>query len=184
MGRKQNQYEPEPNELALRALSDMNYRDMQRACILKGMPFEDVSSKGAPALAQWYIANFENGNNPALLNEYDDWIEGELKLLGYKDGEAMLHPSFRFGYTAGFEKSTTIKSDPSRKEVEKPVKEKRQMDEKTGLVKGTKKALTRDCAVKGLSLAKTIEKVSKQFPDYNEKSVKIWYKQGLKNASK
>lgn len=181
MGKKQKtQFDPSSNDLALRALSNMKYQDLQKACIVKGMPFEDVCSKGAPALSQWFINNYDNCNNFLFLDEYDVWIEGELKKLGYKDGDAMLHPSLRFGFTKGYEESTTIKSDPTIKAIDKPKKAKKEKDESTGMFLGTKKALTRECAKEGLTLTETIEKVSSKFPEYNEKSIKIWYKKFTK----
>lgn len=166
--------EPTSNELAIRGLSKMNYRDMQKACVLKGADFDFVVSKGAPTLAQWYIDHFDNAEDPKLLDEFDDWMEKKLIERGYKKGDAMLHPSFRFGYTEKFDESEA-KPKPSESKVEKPIKEKREKDD-SGMFKGTKKALTKECAAKKMSLEKTIALVMDKFPDANPKSLKIWFK--------
>jgi hypothetical protein len=48
--------------------------------------------------------------------------------------------------------------------------------DESGIVKGTKKALTIKLAKEGLEISKIIKRVKKEFPDANENSMKIWAK--------
>lgn len=150
---------------------DMNYKDLKRNCVVRGMPFEEVINGSFPRLQIWLHHNLGNEIVTDLLDQFDDHIEAELRARGKDD---LIHPQLRLGYIGERdEEGNTIKT----KRI-KGIKKKRVKREKTkdGIFKGTKKAYTYECQQKDYTLKKTIRKVKAKFPDASEKSIKIWYK--------
>lgn len=165
-----------PEELRI-PVQDMTYKDLRRAVVVRGMPFEQVVAGDFFKLNSWLHNNYSNDVELDLLDEYDEWMENELISIGSGN---MIHPSLRLGYIG--EKDTEENTIKLKKiKVEKKPKEKREKTEE-GLFKGTKKALTFQCANDGLSLEDTITKVMEQFDDASDKSIKIWYKKAKRNA--
>lgn len=168
-----------------RELSKMNHRDVQRACIARGCPFELVVSLDVPGLQGWFTKHRDRTQDLNLLNEFDMWKEQIFKELGYKKGDPMFHPNLRLGYigTKDEEGNTLTTKKPRGLGLAKKTKKKRERDEATGLFAGTKKALTFDCQRKGKTLEETVEIVMEKFPEAQEKSINIWYKKSRKQQS-
>lgn len=169
----------------LATLGRLTHRELQKECVSRGMPFDEVIGKSHFHLVSFFHRNFENSQNPNLIVEFDSFIEGKLMERGYKKGDIMLSPSLRFGYTKGIENLDKIK-DPEKVKVSEPkvIKPKAEVDEKTGVRKGTKKSLTYDLTLTGISIDKIIKKVKEKFPEAEEKSIKIWHKRCLKSQTK
>lgn len=181
MGRRSLQDEITPQD---RALAKMKYRDLKLACVARGMPFEEVIAADHPKLASWFNQNFENGEDPTLLNEFDVYVEEQLQQRGYKKGDAILAPCFRLGYIPPME---DLPDQPKRvgivvKMETKPEeqKPKREVDTETGIIAGTKKALTYKCQKDGKSLDETVKIVKDKFPEAQDKSIKIWFQRSAK----
>jgi hypothetical protein len=165
-------------------LQEMKHKDLKRACIVRGLEFEQVVNLTVPALSNWFVQNYENGQNTILLDEYDAWLLGVLKERGIKDGDALLHPSLRLGYHGEFNPETGDIITKRPKGIKKPKKPKRERDEETKLFTGTKKALTYKCQKEGKTLDETYKIVKEQFPEAVEKSMKIWYNRSKKANAK
>lgn len=189
---------------AFRQLQHMKHRDLQKACILRGISGPELVSKSTPQLAGWFTDHLDDGQDILRLDEHDRWRDEELRKRGVLDGDALMHPALKFG-DAGkstdwgpgvLKNSTQPLRDVKAPKEEKPKKEKsapREKDEsKGGIFKGTKKhytyELTQKKAKKGKlsdeALKWVIDEVIKVFPEANDKSIKIWAKRALKEIKK
>jgi hypothetical protein len=174
-------------ERILDILGMMKHKDLIRACVSRGLDFQNVVDWDHNKLGSFFLENFDTTEDPNLLDAYDRWIQVELEKRGYVQGDAILSPFLRIGFVGkgDLEELPTKIVDPTVKmkkvqesvRVEKP---KREKDEVTGVVAGTKKNMTYTLAKQGKDLPKVIELVKKQFPEAEEKSIKIWYKRCLK----
>lgn len=186
MSKKSKQKEQEPQTghgRALRELTNMKHKDLQIACILRGLPSADVVGFAHPKLVEWFVSNYDNGQDPDLLRQHDDWVEEQLKARGHKVGDVLLSPALRLGFVGDVEKMEKPNS-PKPKNAELSVtphkKPKAVVDEKTGVRSGTKKSLTYKLTTDGVPLEDIILAVKKAFPGAEEKSIKIWRKRCLK----
>lgn len=168
-----------------RVLQDMKLVDLQKACIVRGMPFEDMVKSSVPQLHSWFDHNYQNSQDIKLLNEFDDWRELILKkkFTGPEDQWAF-HPNLRFGFIGKKDSdgNTTQTKKPRLKGVDKVEKPKRERVEGTKVFMGTKKALTYQLTQEGKPLDEIIEAVMEQFPEAQEKSIKIWRNRALNEA--
>lgn len=149
---------------------NFRFRDLQRACIIRGMPPEELVNQDIYGLHR-YIQDHKNDDvDIDLLEDFDEWRE---KLLEEKYGKG--EPFVRLGYIGKVDEE----GKPVMVYQAKPKKPKKHIEkdaEMGGLWKGTKKHLTMQCKKDGLSLEKTVSKVIAQFPEAKESSIKIWYK--------
>lgn len=173
-------YESDYEDRVMKVLHTLTHRDLQRECVLRGLPFTDVVSMSHHTMVGWFYKNFDNTQNPTVLTEYDVWLETELEQRGHKKGEAMLSPSLRLGYTSGIEAIERVSAPKAQSTVPKEKKERAKVDESTGVRAGTKKALTYQLALEGEDIDTIIKKVKESFPDAEPKSIKIWAKRAIK----
>lgn len=163
---------------------NLKHKDIKKECVLRGMSFELVVKGSTPDLMNWLFKNMDNGQDPKKLAEYDVYIENLLLAQGYKTGDAVLSPSLRLGFTKEIEKLDKIQDPKKTNSVPKVDKKpKAEIDEKTGVRKGTKKALTYELTNSGKTIAEIIKLVKASFPDSEEKSIKIWHKRCLKSIN-
>lgn len=165
-------------------MTRMRYTDLKRACIARGMSFEDASNGSIPKLHSWFSQHYEDGQNLLLLEEYDSWFEALMIEKGYKKDDAILHNSLKMGFIANSENGNTKKPRLGNNGLAKKEKPKRERIEGTKVFKGTKKALTYQSQKEGVSIANTVAMVLEKFPDANEKSVRIWYKRSSNEGKK
>lgn len=170
------------NERALRELSVMKHRDLQRGCILRGLAPEEVVNFDHHKLVQWFIEHYENSQDQNLLIAFDAYVEEELVRKGYKVGDALMSPSLKMSYVGDIEKMDKPKIIKPEKvqPVSTEPKVKSTIDEVTGIRTGTKKALTYDLTSAKLGIDEIIKRVKVKFPNAQEKSIKIWHKRRLK----
>ena len=154
-------------------LKDMKLKDLQRECIMRGMDFEQMVKSSVLNLSSWLINNWELKKDRELLNEFDHW--NNRILYGGGNGD-LVHDMLNLGY---FEDDTGKIKQKRVKGIRKEHKKKERTED--GIFKGTKKALTYECAKKGLSKKDTIDKVMAQFPEASEKSIGIWYNKAKKS---
>lgn len=184
---KKSERDPDREDRINRALSKLRHKDLQRECILRGLEFQNIVDFDHHELSNWFYHNFEKPEELDRLSEYDAWIEQQLQDRGHKKGDAILSPSFRFGFSPDLEKidgevTTAFKTSVvlnAVDKIEKEVKIKREVDQETGIKSGTKKNLTYQLQKKGVSIEETIKQVLEAFPEAQEKSIKIWYKRSL-----
>lgn len=164
-----------------RELQNFTHKDLKKACILKGMSFEEATGGlSHPDMVNWYLQNYDRGDNPNLLTEYDAWREAILVAKGHKPGDPLLHPDFKFGHIGEIEKLDKP-TEPRISKVPSTTKPKAEMDEKLGVRKGTKKAMTYELTNAKVELGEIIKQVQAAFPGAEEKSIKIWQKRCLKD---
>ena len=152
-----------------------------------GMPFDEASGASNTQLMSWYLKNFGNRHDSSRLEQYDEWFELEMLGRGKNPDDPkdayLFHPALRLSYTGNEEATEKAKVDSLEKKPKKVKEEKikkpKIKDEKSGVVKGTKKAYTFKLAQdkeRNLSIKRIIKKVIKKYPDANDKSIKIWIK--------
>lgn len=169
---------------ALSELKNFKHKDLQRACVVRGLPFPDVVGFTTPALSNWFMAHFSNGQDPNLLNMFDAWVEEELRKLGREEEDPIMSPCLRLGYIGEVDEETGKPIIKRLRNIKRPEKEKREREPVTNIFKGTKKALTFQCAKEGIPISETITKVTQAFPEAVEKSIKIWYGRAKKEYNK
>ena len=173
-----------------RSMRDMKLRDLQKACIVRGMPFEEMVAASVPELHSWFDQHYADGQNLLFLNEFDDWREEHLKrTLKPEDLSWALHPQLRLGFIGEKDNEGNVISTkkPRLKGVDKAEKPKRERIEGTKVFSGTKKALTYQLAVQHLkdkklpelTIPEVVAQVIEAFPEAQEKSIKIWRKRAL-----
>lgn len=164
-------------EAAEKALTQFKRKDLQRACIIRGMDFAALASSSDLDMQGWFLKNYENPVDEDLLAQYDKWFDKFLiKERGYsrKRNAWAFHPSLKMSFhEPEDEEQEVVKPEPKEKKVPK------QKDAEVGIYTGTKKALTYKLAKKGLPFETVCTKVLKQFPEAQEKSIKIWYKKAI-----
>lgn len=153
--------------------SDLTYRDLKIACIVRGMPFDDVLKADFFRLSNFVQNNVLVSQNMSLLDDYDDYLESTLKERGQTD---LIHNSLRLGYVKKEGDDEYIPKPAKVKAEKKPIREK----DSNGLFKGTMKSYTYELQKKGKTLPQTLTKVLRKFPDAKEKSVKIWFNKSKK----
>lgn len=167
-------------------LGQMRHKDLQKACVSRGLDFQKIIDWDHHKLSNWFFKNYELGEDATKLTEYDAFIEGKLMERGYKKGDAILAPSFRLGFSPDIGEIKNIQTPgasqppPRVSAPEDKPKSKRVVDELTGVYSGTKKNLTYTLTDEGIGIEEIITKVIKQFPDAQDKSIKIWNKRRLK----
>lgn len=167
---------------ALNELQNMKHKDLKRACVVRGMPFEEVVDTSTPGLSNWFQKNYHRSQDLGLLDQFDYWVRLELQKRGYAEGDPMLSPSLGLGYVGEINPETGEAIIKRPKGMKKPPKAKRERDEETGLFKGTKKDLTYQCQKDGMEFREAFSKVLNQFPEAQEKSVRIWFNRARKVA--
>jgi hypothetical protein len=167
--------------------SNMTYKELKRQAVVLGMPFSDVCGAGIFELIA-YINKSKNEPDPHKIDEFDEWITKHFDEIGIPQNDVIRSSRLRLGFIGD-------ELDPDTGEVIKKVrripglrkprekKSKREMDE-NGHVKGTKKQYTWELTQKGYDLDRIIRRVSKKFPDANEKSINLWYRSAKRNLKK
>lgn len=153
--------------------SDLTYKDLKIACIIRKMPFDDVLKADFFKLSNFVQQNVMVRQNLDLLEEYDDYIDSILK---ERNQDELIHNSLRLGYV---KKEGDDEYIPKAAKEKAPKKEPRQKDS-NGLFKGTMKSYTYELQKKGKDLKQTLTKVLRKYPDAKEKSVKIWFNKSKK----
>jgi len=155
--------------------SDLTYKDLKIACIVRGMPFDDVLKADFFRLSNFVQQNVLIKQNHDLLEEYDDYIDGVLEL---RDKQELIHSSLRLGYVKkeGDDEYTPGKTKVKEKVEKKPPRQK----DSNGLYQGTMKSYTYELQKKGKTVEQTLTKVTRKFPQALPKSVKIWFNKSKK----
>lgn len=159
-------------------LGKMRYIDLQRACLIRGIGFEELVEGDFYRLQSWLAKNWDTDLDTGLLDKFDEWRERVMKSQG-KD-----EPFIRLGYVAEKDEETgEVTKVKKIRNLKKP-KRKRERNKSLGnIFKGTKKELALQCEKEGKSLDQTIKIVMEKFPDALEKSVRIWYKKAKRERA-
>lgn len=176
MSRKRKNYASGRRELA-----SMRLKDLKRACVVRGMPFDEVLEADMPTLASWYNQHNDRSQDLKFLDMYDDHVEALLQARGHKTTDPMLSPYFRLGFIGerDDEGKAVTKKRVRSIGVESKKKKKKTRDS-FGLYTGTKKSLTFELTKAGEKIDNILTRVMEQFPDAKEKSIRIWNKRALR----
>jgi hypothetical protein len=166
---------------AERELQHLKHKDLQRACVGRGIPFEDAVNFDIPALQSWFCKNFYNGQNIMFLNDYDAWKDEQLRMNGHEKGDPVFHPSLRLGFIGSRDDAGNVSSTkkPRLKSLIGKEKPKRERLEGTKIFSGTKKAMTWELTKAKLDLKTITKRVMEKFPEAKAKSISIWHKRAL-----
>ncbi len=166
-------------------ISKMDFRNLKKEAIVLGMNFSDVVRGDYCRLSTYIVDNYGEPRHEDLIEQYDDYIEDELRKENPKLSEAFFHKSLRLSYV-GEERSKTQTKDieVGIKQKVKTKKEKIKKESKPsatknpyGIKNGTKKALVYELSIEtDKSINDVIEAVNEQFGSANSKSITIWYK--------
>lgn len=158
----------------------MSYKDLKRRAIALGMPFEDAAAATVGSLQSWII-NSNEKPQPKRIDEFDDWVDDQLAMRGYKKNDPLRSPMLRLGYLG-----QDSEGNPVKKKIRGLPSTPKHQRERTedGFWKGTKKAYTRELTKRGFSYERVWRRVSKKFPEALEKSVKQWYRQAKRDEKK
>lgn len=159
-----------------KTLAKMTRKDLQIACVKKGLEFEKVVGFDNHSLSNWFYLHFDNGEDETLIPVYDSFVEGELIKRGYTKNDPIMSPCFRLGYDPKRDERNQTPKPIEKEQNVKPLIENRPKREKDemNIVKGTKKSLTYKLTFEGKEKEEIIREVLKQFPDAQDKSIKIW----------
>lgn len=160
----------------MKSTKQMNYKDLKRNVVVRGMEFDKVVNGDFPTLQNWLHFNRDKPINTDLLDQYDDYIDDILRQRGKHE---LIHPSLRLGYIGERDDEGNVITRKKVPKLKKQPKAKRERT-KDGIFKGTKKAYVFESQGKGWSLKKTIRKTLARFPEASEKSIKIWFKKAEK----
>jgi len=161
-------------------VQNMTFKDLRRTCVVRGMPFENVLNGTFPELNKWFLYNYHKPIDNTLLDKYDDYVDKLINAKPTEDNDYLTHPSLRLGYVGEKDEEGNIVKTKRIKGMPKRKKKVKREKTSQGIFKGTKKALTFDLALRGISKEKTLKEVLKAFPDAKEKSIGIWYNKALK----
>lgn len=189
--KKKKSVESHASNMAERALQYMNYKDLKRAVIARGMPFDEVINASVLQLHTWFSENFDRGQDLSLINEFDQYVDEQITAIGknnpskkdYIDpNHPLKHASLKLGFIAKMDEEGNVleKKKPRLKGLNKPKKKKRERVEGTKVMGGTKKGITYQLTMKGMKYDQIVEKVKEAFEDANPASIMIWHKRCLK----
>ncbi len=166
MAKKRREYY-DPRE---KLLASLNLKNLKRACIVRSIPFRDITILDFLQLQSWVYKNFSNPTDPTLLEEFDNWYEKELLDEGIIEDK--LHVDLKFGYYSYDEAGN--RKDKKRNSLivgmVKSDKEKAQFKPR----KGSRKELAFSLFSQGLKTSEVIEGVWEVYPDVAEGSIKVW----------
>lgn len=167
-------------DAADKELTQMKYRDLKIACIVRGMAFEDIVSGSYPSLASFFRENYYEKQDRGRLEAFDNRMEEELIKRGHDKQSPLVQ--FRLSTVLDEEENSKIRSKSLKgARVAKEKKPRRERDKVHNIFKGTKKALTYELASQGKSIEETVKEVEEKFPEAKKKSIEIWYKRALKD---
>jgi hypothetical protein len=178
---------------AERELQHLKHKDLQRACVGRGMDFQAVVNGSIPDLQGWFCKNYDNGQNLQLLDDFDLWKDGELMKRGHVKGDPVFHPILRLGFVGKLDEEGNIveTKKPRLKSLDKKEKPKRERIEGTKIFSGTKKALTYELTAQKekdksdtYTIPEIVKLVTEQFPEAKEKSIRIWIGRVRKKVKK
>lgn len=151
-------------------LSRMKFIDMQRACIIRGMEFDELVNSSVYNLQSWFRKNYIKDIDTSRLDAFDKWREDYLKSKGDTD------TFIRLGFIDEKDVETgEVISTKRPRGIRKNKKSRRERDKVTGLFSGTKKSITFQCQREGKTIEETLSFIKEKFPDAKEKSISIWY---------
>lgn len=170
---------------AYRELKDYRRKELQKECIKMGIDFPLVCEFSNTQMMSWFIKNWVDipQRDETRLAAYDEWFLYEMLKLNHDPRDPkkgyLFHPAMQMAtqYVEEQETDEVLKlKKASKTSKPKAAPKVGRIKDESGIVKGTKKALTIKLAKEGMDINKIMKRVKKEFPDANENSMKIWAK--------
>lgn len=163
------------NELSTKKVYDllgqMKIKELKQACIVRGMPFREVTESDVWALQSFLLNNWIVISDRTLLNDYDEWFEKELKEEGLKE---LIHPLLRMGYMGEDEEGNEVRRQIKNFAISNVKSKKEQALFKPK--KGSKKALVYMLIRNNpkIDTDTLIDRLTQEYPDVSIGSIKSW----------
>lgn len=176
------------NEIAWQYLCNMKHKDLQKACISRGMDFKEVIEKSHPQLVLWFYENFDRTQDINLLTEFDEWMDNQVQKLS-PEGFSFRNPLLRFNYVEpiinGISQASSIpkaiENAPEKTKKEKIPSVVKTKHPEWDIMTGTKKFMVYELTItKKMELEEIIPLVRDKYSEVEEKSIKIWFKRAIK----
>lgn len=160
-------------------LSSMRIRDLKQAAIARGLSFREVTEFSVLELQSWLFRHWDDRVDRTLLNDYDVWMDNELREEGL---ENMIHPMLRLGYMGEDSdgnvirkqlKNIAISNVPSKKELA-------QFAPRRGSKKELVFEIIRDDPL--IQTKDLVDEVLAEFPDVSVGSIKSWASKARKTV--
>ena len=153
-------------------MSKLKLKDLKRACIMRGMPFQRVSRYSVHDMQSWLYKNFDDKINPVLLDDYDEWFQKQV--------EDPVHALLKMAYYTEDEQGNVKKErrNTFMMGIEKTKAEVAAFKPK----RGSMKELTFQLIRAGKPTKEVIEEVMAQFTVANEGSIKSWCSKARKSV--
>ncbi|MDY0200599.1 MAG: hypothetical protein WDA59_05720 [Methanofastidiosum sp.] len=168
-----------PNDRVDNLLSSMKIRDLKQAAIARGLNFRRVTEASVLELQSWLMLHWDGRTDRTLLNDYDVWLEQELREEGL---EELIHPLLRLGYLGEDEDGNLVRKQLKNISISN-VKSKKELSQYLPR-RGSRKELVFEI-IRNDPLTPTedlIEEVLDQFPDVSIGSIKSWASKARKTV--
>jgi len=149
----------------------MKIKELKQACIVRGINFRDVSELDVWGLQDFLIKNWAKVSDKTLLNEYDIWLENELKSEGLTE---LIHPLLRMGYFGEDEEGNEVRRQVKNIAISN-VKSKKEIAMYKPK-KGSKKSLVYFLIRENpkITTNELIDRLLEEYPDISIGSIKSW----------
>lgn len=146
-------------------MSRLKLKDLKRACVIRGIPFQRIPRYGVHDLQSWLFRNFNNRINPTLLEDYDAWFDNQIE-------DSPIHLLLRLAYYAEDEDGNVKQErrNTMMLGVEKTKIEVATFRPKRGSMKAMVFQMIRD----GNNTKEIIAEIMDLYPAAKEGSIKSW----------
>ncbi len=160
-------------------LGTLKYKDLKKAAIMRGFPFNLIGNYGVHELQSWLYQNYKNDIKPQLLQEYDKWVDESLMSQGYIDEP--IHIDLKLGDYAVDEDGNEIR----RKRNVALMGAIKTPEEKAAFIpkKGSKKQRVYQLVEQELDTQEIITKMDEEFGNINDGSIKSWCSRARKQIA-
>jgi len=158
-------------ERIIHILSSMKIKDLKQAAVARSMDFMRVTIESVLEIQSWLIKHWEDPIDKTLLNDYDEWMENDLREQGLDE---LCHPQLRLGYFGEDEDGNEIRKQIKNIGIPniKSKKELSQFKPKKGSMKALVFQIIRSDPE--ITTAELIEDMQDRYPDAQIGSIKSW----------
>lgn len=168
-----------PEERMSEWLGTLKYKDLKKAAIMRGLPFNMIGELGVHELQSWLCRNYSNPIKPLLLQEFDAWLDKSLMAQGYIDEPVHIDLKLgdyavdEFGNEVRRRRNITLMGAIKSKEEKAAFRPK----------KGSKKFRVFNLIELGHSTQEIVSMMDEEFGEVNEGSIKSWCSRARKQIA-
>ena len=157
-------------------IETLKLKDLKRVALMKGLSFRLLGELSIFELQSWVYKHYNEPDNIAKLEEYDNWLEKTLTEEGYIEKPIHIDLKLAFYPEDDEGNSKKVRRDPNIFGVTKSNTEKAYFKPR----KGAMKSLVFDLIEKGKPTKEIIKIMDERFPAASIGSVKVWCSQARK----